>query len=88
MGIDAKALAAKLEEWDTMVEATRFAMEQLTKKGDVLADHIEELETKLAKAVEVALEECPFRSGTPKYDNWWRDRRATIAELTGGKDAK
>ena len=51
-----------------------------------LADRIEELETKLAKAVELALEECPFRLGTPKYDNWWRDRRTTLAELTGGKD--
>ena len=46
------------------------------------------LKEKLAKAVEVALEECQFRSGTPKYDNWWRDRRATITELTGGKDAE
>ena len=47
------------------------------------AKRIEELETKLAKAVELALEECPFRLGTPKYDNWWRDRRTTLAELAG-----
>lgn len=47
---------------------------------------IEELEAKLAKAVELALEECPFRWGTPNYNNWWRDYRTTLAELTGGKD--
>ena len=51
-------------------------------------DRIEELEAKLAKAVELALEECPFRCGTPNYDYWWRDYRSTIAELAGGKDAK
>ena len=52
----------------------------------VLADRIEELEAKLAKSVELALEECPFRCGTPNYDNWWRNRRATLAEIKGGKD--
>ena len=46
---------------------------------------IEALEAKLAKAVELALEECPFRWGTPKYDNWWHHRRTTLAELKGDK---
>jgi hypothetical protein len=50
--------------------------------GMVLA-RIEELEAKLAKAVELALEECPFRWGTPNYDNWWRHRRTTLAALKG-----
>ena len=47
--------------------------------------YAEELEAKLAKAVELALVECPFRWGTPNYDNWWRHRRTTIAELKGDK---
>jgi len=41
------------------------------------------LEAKLAKAVELALEECPFRHGTPKYNDWWHHRRATLAEIKG-----
>ena len=49
------------------------------------ADRIEELEAKLAKAVGLALEECPFRHGTPKYNVWWRHRRAALAELKGDK---
>jgi hypothetical protein len=34
----------------------------------------------------LALEECPFRWGTPNYDNWWRHRRTTLAELKGEND--
>ena len=45
-----------------------------------------ELEAKLAKAVELALVECPFRWGTPNYDNWWRHRRTTLAALKGETD--
>jgi hypothetical protein len=44
-----------------------------------------ELEAKLAKAVELALEECPFRWGTLGYNEWWYDRRTTLAELKGDK---
>ena len=46
-----------------------------------LRKQVADLEAKLAKAVEMALDECPFRWGTPNYDNWWRDRRATLAEI-------
>jgi len=46
----------------------------------------EELEAKLAKVVELALEECPFRWGTPNYDTWWRHYRTTLAELKGQDD--
>ena len=42
-----------------------------------------ELEAKLAKAVEIALEECPFSWGTGSYNDWWYDRRDTLAELKG-----
>jgi hypothetical protein len=47
------------------------------------ADRIEALTAKLAQAVELALEECPFRHGTPKYNDWWHHRRATLAEIKG-----
>lgn len=46
-------------------------------------DRIKELEAKLAKAAAMALEECPFRLGTKSYNDWWQDRRTTLAELTG-----
>jgi hypothetical protein len=51
-----------------------------------MAHRIEELEAKLAKAVELALVECPFRRGTPSYDKWWHDRHTTLAELKGETD--
>jgi hypothetical protein len=40
-------------------------------------------EAKLAKAVDLAIEECPFRHGTPRYNDWWHHRRATLAEIKG-----
>jgi hypothetical protein len=49
--------------------------------SDDVAKIISKLEAKLAKAVGLALEECPFRHGTPKYDKWWHHRRATLAEI-------
>jgi hypothetical protein len=49
----------------------------------IAADRIEALTAKLAKAVELAFEECPFRHGTPKYNDWWHHRRATLAEIKG-----
>jgi hypothetical protein len=73
-------------DWDNLVEPTRGALEALLRKGDAMADRIEELEAKLAKAVELALEECPFRWGTPNYDKWWHHRRTTLAELKGETD--
>jgi hypothetical protein len=51
----------------------------------LLSDRIEELEAKLAKAVELALEECPFHWGTLGHNDWWHDRRTTLAELKGDK---
>ena len=40
----------QIDEWDTMAEAARFALDQLIFKGDKLADRIEELEAKLRKS--------------------------------------
>jgi hypothetical protein len=58
--------------------------------SDDTAEIIAKLEAKLAenearlgKAVELALEECPFREGTGSYNDWWHDRRATLAEIKG-----
>ena len=45
------------------------------------ADRIEELKAKLAKVVEMALEDCPYRDGTGWWEDWWHDRRATLAEI-------
>ena len=73
---DAKAAEDELE----MQEQEACMMEndylKLEKERDAL-------EAKLAKAVELALEECPFRHGTPKYNDWWHHRRATLAEIKG-----
>ena len=41
-----------MSDWDNLVEPTRDALEALLRKGDAMADRIEELEAKLAKAVE------------------------------------
>jgi hypothetical protein len=54
----------------------------------VRADRIEELEAKLAKAVELGLEECPFWDGSGAYNDWWHDRRTTLMELTGDNEVK
>jgi hypothetical protein len=40
-----------MSDWDNLVEPTRGALEALLRKGDEMADRIEELEAKLAKAV-------------------------------------
>ncbi|MDA7915279.1 hypothetical protein N9B98_03320 [bacterium] len=55
------------------------------KIGRIGVKYIEELQAKLAKAVDLALEECPFIHGTGSYNDWWHDRRTTIAELKGEK---
>jgi uncharacterized coiled-coil protein SlyX len=39
-------------DWDNLVEPTRGALEALLRKGDAMADRIEELEAKLAKVEE------------------------------------
>lgn len=40
-------------------------------------------EAKLTKAVEMALEECPFRKGTGSYNDWWHIRKTTLTKLEG-----
>ena len=55
-------------------------------KVEVLMDiGFAEYKRRLAKAVELALEECPFHWGTLGHNDWWHDRRTTLAELKGDK---
>ena len=64
---------------DELVERNKELTLQLLATSGQAADALD----KLTKAVELALEECPFRAGTPKYDKWWHHRRATLAEIKG-----
>ena len=70
--------ALRIDWWDTEMAARRVA--------EYAATLIEELEVKLARVLELALEECPFRWGTPSYEDWWHHRRTIIAELKGQDD--
>jgi len=52
---------------------------------DEAADMIEDLEVKLAEALEMALDECGYYWGSESYNNWWQERRNRVAELKGAK---
>jgi hypothetical protein len=69
-----------MDDWDNLVEPTRGALEALLRKGDAMADRIEELEAKLAKAV--------GRKSLSELDtvNWSFWRRDMLAELKGQND--
>ena len=69
-----------MNDWDKLMDPAREALEALIAKGDEMADRIEDLEAKLAKAVE-ALEKLNVGEG-------WAAQiaRTTLAELKGGKD--
>ena len=73
------------EDYDELQEVTA-ELQQAESAIISLIDRIEELEAKLAKAVDMALEECPFRWGTGGYNDWWHDRRNTLTELKGKED--
>ena len=74
--IDAHRIADLI---DAVEERNKELTLQLLATSGQAADALD----KLTKAVELALEECPFRAGTPKYDKWWHHRRATLAEIKG-----
>lgn len=63
------------------IEALLAKVKLMDDLDAINGEKIEDLEAKLAKAVGLALEECPFRHGTPKYNDWWHHRRATLAEI-------
>jgi len=46
---------------------------------------IEELEAKLAEALEMALDECGYLWRSESYNNWWQERHNRVAELKGAK---
>jgi hypothetical protein len=80
-----------MSDWDNLVEPTRGALEALLRKGDKMANRIEELEAKLAKLAKAA---------GRVHDSYWyssdriilgmydltdalREARTTLAELKG-----
>ena len=67
-----------MSDWDNLVEPTRGALEALLRKGDAMADRIEELEAKLAKAVEALVQIVGKRYYA---DDPWGIARATLATL-------
>jgi cell division septum initiation protein DivIVA len=79
-----------MDDWDNLVEPTRDALEALLRKGDEITDRIEELEAKLAKAVDVDLIEQAV-SDVLSEGGSYRDAaeyvaRTTLAELKGQND--
>jgi hypothetical protein len=72
-----------MSDWDNLVEPTRGALEALLRKGDAMADRIEELEAKLAKAVEALVQIVGKRYYA---DDPWGIARTTLAELKGESD--
>ena len=70
-----------MSDWDNLVEPTRGALEALLRKGDEMADRIEELEAKLAKAVVFA--EIVERAG---HGALWPLALDILAELKGQND--
>jgi hypothetical protein len=78
-----------MSDWDDLVEPARATFEELLRKGDAMADRIEELEAKLAKAVDVDLIEQAV-SDVLSEGGSYRDAaeyvaRTTLAELKGDK---
>jgi hypothetical protein len=82
----ADAAIEHMKEMEAIIDYQNKRSETLAEGWRITEDACIKLEAKLAKAVELALEECPFRWGTPNYDNWWRHRRTTLAELKGEND--
>ena len=77
---DQSSVSDRLAEQLATCEKYRDAYAECDRIG---TQAVRGLEAKLAKTVELALEECPFRAGTPKYDKWWHHRRTTLAEIKG-----
>lgn len=73
-----EALIAERDQWIAHAKNAIWAnSEELQAAEAKLAEN----EVRLGKAVELALEECPFREGTGSYNDWWHDRRATLAAV-------
>ena len=79
-----EALTAKNEMLGREVNIARYGQPDFAWSVHVQA--MDDLNAKLEKAVKMALEECPFREGTGSYNDWWHDRRTTLAEIEGEKE--
>jgi hypothetical protein len=91
-----------MSDWDDLVEPTRGALEALLRKGDAMADRIEELEakhTELVSAVKDLLHDVKYSlldeelSDGEGYELWEDVKKfrrvicaAGLAELKGQKD--
>ena len=78
--------ADRIEELEAKLDLSEGALDVASRSWGECQRVLEQTEAKLAKAVEIALEECPFAWGTGSYNDWWYDRRTTLAELKGEKD--
>ena len=76
--------AERIEELEAKVRLQGIKA-TLNREIQIRDERIWVLEGKLAKALEMALDECGFRDGTNSYDNWWQERRASVAALKGEK---
>jgi hypothetical protein len=81
-----KAAADRIEKLEAKLDLSEGALDVASRSWGECQRMLEQTEGKLAKAVEIALEECPFAWGTGSYNDWWYDRRTTLAELKGEKD--
>ncbi len=71
----------RIEELEAKLDLSEGALDVASRSWGECQRMLEQTEAKLAKAVEIALEECPFAWGTGSYNDWWYDRRTTLAEL-------
>ena len=69
------------KQWDDLVDPARVALEALITSGDNMTDRIEELEAKLAKAMD-ALDAIKLYSFD---EDACSKARTTLAELKGEK---
>jgi len=72
-----------MSDWDNLVEPTRGALEALLRKGDEMADRIEDLEAKLAKAVEELENMQKVPRSDASYGILMVMIKYTLAELKG-----
>jgi hypothetical protein len=77
---DIKRLTARIEELEAKVMKASNAALLEKRRADAA-------EAKLAKAVKMAYEPCPFGYGTEGYYDWWYNRHKLLAELKGETDA-
>lgn len=81
-------LEASKNEALNQLDSALYSVSVLEKRVRFFMDENADLKAKLAKAVKLGLEECPFWDGSGAYNDWWHDRRTTLMELTGDDEVK